>query len=191
MPSRSLIRWAGERAGALDEIENAHVMVGGTERGRRYATQQINYAYAALLSGHFQGFCRDLHSECVDQFVTILPAHVQGVMREELTWNRSLDRGNPHPGAVGADYNRLGLTFWARVHAVDARNARRREQLQELMDWRNAIAHQDFDPVAAGGAATLHLATVRGWRSALGALARSFDAAMYNYLEPLLGRAPW
>ena len=74
MPSHSLVRWNGERADALDEIENAHVMVGGTERGRRYATQQINYSYAALLSGHFQGFCRDLHSECVDHVVAIANA---------------------------------------------------------------------------------------------------------------------
>lgn len=58
MPSHSLIRWNGERAEALDEIETAHAMVGGTERGRRFATQQINYAYAALLSWHFQGFCQ-------------------------------------------------------------------------------------------------------------------------------------
>lgn len=57
-------------------------------------------------------------------------------------------------------------------------------------DWRNAIAHQDFDAVAPGGVPTLHLGTVRGWRSAINALARSFDVAMYNYLVPLVG-APW
>src|SRR5437764_6841976 len=45
MPSNSLIRLNGERADALDEIENAHAMVGGIERGRRHATQQINYSY--------------------------------------------------------------------------------------------------------------------------------------------------
>lgn len=39
MPSHSFIRWNGERADALDEIENAHALIGGTERGRRYATQ--------------------------------------------------------------------------------------------------------------------------------------------------------
>jgi hypothetical protein len=42
MPSNSFVRWSGARAVALDEIENAHAMVGGTDRGRRYATQQIN-----------------------------------------------------------------------------------------------------------------------------------------------------
>ncbi len=191
MPSNSLIRWNGERADALNEIENAHALIGGTERGRRYATQQINYSYAALLSSHFQGFCRDLHSECVEPFVSIVPIHLQDLLREEFTWNRSLERGNPHPGAIGSDFKRLGIDFWKEVYALDARNDRRRELLQELIDWRNAIAHQDFDPVAPGGIPTLHLARVRTWRSAVNALARSFDQAMYNYLQGAVGIVPW
>jgi len=185
------MRWAGERAAALDEIESAHALVGGTERGRRFATQQINYAYAALLSGHFQGYRRDLHTECADAVVAALPADFRRIVYDELRRNRTLDRGNPHPGAVGADFNRLGLDFWADVYALDARNARRRAQVQELIDWRNAIAHQDFTPVAVGGVATLHLATVRGWRGALNGLARSFDLAVYNHLRRLPGVVVW
>ncbi len=65
MPSLSLQKWETIRSSELDEIENAHSSVGGTTRGRRYGTQQINQAYAVLLSSQFQGFCRDLHSECV------------------------------------------------------------------------------------------------------------------------------
>ena len=191
MPSNSLIRWNGKRADALDEIENAHAMVGGTERGRRYATQQINYAYVALLSSHFQGFCRDLHTECADYLVAIVPAQLQGFLRLEFIWNRSLSRGNPHPGAIGSDFNRLGIDFWREIHALDGRNQRRRELLQELIDWRNAIAHQDYDSVAPGGVPTLHLARGRTWRSAVNALARSFDQAMNNYLRALLGEPPW
>lgn len=191
MPSHSLIRWTGERAAALDEIENAHAMVGGTERGRRYATQQINYAYAALLSGHFQGFCRDLHSECVDCIVAAVPTHLQDVLGLEFVWNRSLGRGNPHPGAVGSDFNRLGIDFWAEVDALNVRNERRRGTLRELIDWRNAIAHQDFDPGAPAGTPTLHLARVRAWRSVVNALAHDFDRAMYNSLRGLLRADPW
>jgi hypothetical protein len=191
MPSHSLIRWNDERADALDEIENAHVMVGGTERGRRYATQQINYSYTALLSSHFQGFCRDLHSECVERLVAIVPVQFQDLLSTEFTWNRSLDRGNPHPGTIGSDFNRLGVDIWREVYALDARNERRRELLQELIDWRNAIAHQDFDPVAPGGIPTLHLARVRAWRSAVNALVRAFDQVMYNYLQRVVGATPW
>src|SRR5262249_15058203 len=152
-----------------------HVMVGGTERGRRYATQQINYSYTTLLSSHFQGFCRDLHSECVDHILAIVPTQLRVFLRTHLIWNRSLDRGNPHPGALGSDFNRLGVDLWTEVYALDARNERRREILQELVDWRNAIAHQDFDPLAPGGVPTLHLVRVRGWRSAANGLARYFD----------------
>lgn len=191
MPSRSWIKWNEERANALDEIENAHAMVGGTERGRRHATQQINYSYATLLSSHFQGFCRDLHSECIDHIVACVPPQLQGLLRGEFLRDRSLKRGNPHPGGVGSDFNRLGVDLWAEVYAVDARNQRRRELLQELVDWRNAIAHQDFDLVAPGGPATLHLARVKGWRSAVSTLARSFDQVLYNYLQELLANTPW
>ncbi len=191
MPSNSLARWSGERTEALDEIESAHALVGGTERGRRYATQQINYAYAALLSSHFQGFCRDLHSECVEHIVASIPASFQEVVQAGFDRNRSLDRGNPHPGAISSDFGRLGVDLWERTVALDGRNARRRKLLQELIDWRNAIVHQDFDPVATGGKPVLHLARVRRWRSVLNILARTFNEVMYNHLRNLSGREPW
>jgi hypothetical protein len=183
------LSWQSVRGRALDEIEHAHVTIGGSSRGRRYATQQINYAYAALLSSHFQGFCRDLHSECIDHIVAATPANFQVFLRIEFVWNRTLDKGNPHPGGIGSDFNRLGVQFWPSVTALDARNERRQELLQELIDWRNAIAHQDFRGV--GGNSTLHVARVRGWRRAAGALADRFDAAMRDYLTGLLGATPW
>jgi len=55
MPSLPSNRWFAERAVDLDEIENAHRLVGGTGPGRRTATQQINQAYAMLLASQFQG----------------------------------------------------------------------------------------------------------------------------------------
>jgi hypothetical protein len=72
MPSLALQDWSARRAAALDEIEHAHRSVGGTGPGRRYLTQQINQAYAVLLSSEFQGFCRDLHMECADHLVVVI-----------------------------------------------------------------------------------------------------------------------
>jgi hypothetical protein len=189
MPSNSLNRWRGEHSDALDEIENAHAVVGGTGRGRRYATRQINHAYAALLSSQFQGFCRDLHSECVDHVAAVAPAAIRSFLRVEFVWNRALDRGNPSPGNVGQDFNRLGIDFWPAVRLRHTRNDRRRQLLQELVAWRNAIAHQDFGPL--GGDPTLHLPRVRAWRRAVGALADAFDRTMYDYLVTILGTPPW
>lgn len=189
MPSESLRRWNGERSLALDEIEDAHSSVGGSERGRRYATLQINYAYAAILSAQFQAFCRDLHSESIDYLVTVVPAALQDALRVEFLLNRTLDRGNPHPGGIGSDFNRLGVNFWTDVYTLHASNNRRRELLQELIEWRNAIVHQDFNPV--GGNPTLHLGRVRSWKRAVNALTESFDCVMRDYLYGLMRAYPW
>lgn len=146
MPSNSLLRWNGPRALALDEIEAAHVGLGGTKRGRRYATQQINRAYALLLSSEFQGFCRDLYSECVDHVIAAAPADLQALVRTQFLWGQPFSRGNPQAGTIGSGFGRLGLPFWEEVYTVQAHNRRRRALLDELMGWRNAIAHNDFDP---------------------------------------------
>lgn len=192
MTSQSLLSWKQKRVLSLDEIEDAHQSVGGTERGRRYATQQINQAYAMLLASQFQGFCRDLHSECVDLIVdAVAPAALQTVLRGEFILHRKLDKGNPNRGNIGSDFNRLGVNFWPDVEADDARNANRMELLDELNVWRNAIAHQDFDPTQLGGQQTLRLARVRVWRKACAALAESFDHVMYAHIRLLIGAAPW
>ena len=100
---------------------------------------RLNYAYAVILSSQFQAFCRDLHSESVDYLVIVVPAALQNTLREEFLLNRTLDRGNPHPGGIGADFKRLGVDFWPEVYAYHASNNRRRDLLQELIEWRNAL----------------------------------------------------
>jgi hypothetical protein len=183
MPSLSYQHWSTARASSLDEIESAHRSVGGSSPGRRYATQQINQAYAVMLSSQFQGFCRDLHAEyvgCLTRLVT--PASLPTIMHVEFTWNRQLDRGNPNPGNIGSDFGRLGLEFWDEVNAHDVRNPLRKRLLEELNEWRNAIAHQNFDPARLGGTITLGLRKVAGWRSACVGLASSFDEVMRAYL---------
>lgn len=192
LASESLNTWRASRATKLDELENAHRAVGGRGRGRRYATQQLNQAYAVLLSSQFQGFCRDLHTEVSEYLVLAVEVEpLHAALRAAFTWNRALDRGNPNPGALGTDFNRYGITFWDSVHAVDHRNVRRHQRLEELNRWRNAIAHQDFDAEALGGATTLTLRTVRGWRSACNGLAMSFDTVMRAHLRRLIGTIPW
>jgi hypothetical protein len=175
----------------LDEIEAAHAGVGGTERGRRYATQQLNRAYAVLSSSEFQGFCRDLYSECMDHIVATAPAATRGVIRTQFLWGRSLDRGNPNAGGIGSDFGRFALPFWDEVYDLHALNERRRALLHELIAWRNAIAHNDFDPAIFGPHPVLHLVEVRAWRSALNSLGRSFDVVMRNHLNGMLGADPW
>ena len=192
MPSNSLKQWQAGRATQLEEIEAAHRSIGGTTPGRRFATQQINHAYAMLLSSQFQGFCRDLHSECVDCLVLAMtPASFRRAVLEEFLFARKLDKGNPNSGNIGSDFSRVGVEFWPLVYSDDRRNNTRREHLDFLNVWRNAIAHQDFDPAALGGTTTLHLSTVRSWRKACNGLAKSFDRVMKAYITRITGNSPW
>lgn len=189
MSSASLQRWESERAAELDRIEVAHRAMGGTARGRRWATVQINHAYIVLLSSQFQGFCRDLHSECVDHIVrAVTPAILHTALRAEFVFGRKLDRGNPNPGNIGSDFSRLGIHFWAEVHAHDSRSKDRQERLARMSDWRNAIAHQDFSGQLIPPALTLPV--IRRWRGGCTGLARSFDRVMRRYIASIPGAPP-
>jgi hypothetical protein len=85
MPSISWQTWSTSRTADLDEIENAHRSVVGTGRDRRVATQQINQAYAVLLSSQFQAFCRDLHTEGAKALVARSFDHALGKHLRHLT----------------------------------------------------------------------------------------------------------
>lgn len=190
--SNSLAKWEFTRLRALDEIANAHRMVGGFGPGRRFATQQLNHAYAVLLSSQFQGLCRDLHSECVRHLVRrVTPATLIPILEAEFVQGRKLDKGNPNPGNIGSDFTRFGIKFWDRVLRHDARNADRKMALELLNEWRNAIAHQDFDSNKLGGTTILHLTQVRRWRNACHELAHSFNDVMSQHITSILGVSPW
>lgn len=189
MPSQSLQTWLTDRTRALDEIEGTHRKVSGTSRGRRHATQQLNYAYAVLLLSHFQGFCRDLHDECMDRLLEwITPVGACAGLRITLELGRKLDVGNPNPGNIGSDFGRFGLKFWDEVYKVDVRNRTRCESLQSLNTWRNAIAHHDPEILASQ---PLHLRHVTDWRRVCDNLAYSFVEVMRVHIGSITGSSPW
>jgi hypothetical protein len=177
----------------LADIENAHRAVRGSGAGARAAAQQINQAYAVLLSAQFQGYCRDLHSECADHLVLpVADLDLREMLRDNLVFGRRIDRGNPNAGNLGSDFSRFGLAFWSLVDAHRPGNSARRAALDELSDWRNAIAHQDFRvTMLRGGRLNLPLARVRLWRRACDGLARAFDDVLRDHVRVLTGSLPW
>jgi len=198
VPSLAHRRWATARSRELDEIEAAHHSVGGTGPGRRHATQQINRAYAVLLASHFQGFCRDLHTEAVDCLIPMIAPSAaptvdfRATVKRQLLANRQLDHGNANQTTVGGDFGKLGVPdFWASVDVAAAGNDQRRQVLDRLNAWRNAIAHQDFDPTRLGGTTTLRLAIVQRWRRACRRLARSIDGVVRDHIRAVTGSWPW
>lgn len=193
MPSRSFDLWNTQRRTALDQIATAHAAVGGLGRGRRYATQQINQAYAMLLSSQFQGFCRDLHSEAVDH---ICGPETSGdlrmlLLRMRCTTGRKLDSANPNPGNLGADFGFFNLKLWPALKTHNRANERRNTVLETLNDWRNAIAHQDFDPQKLGERTTVRLNDVLLWRRTCEHLAADMDFVVGAHVATIIGVDPW
>ncbi|MBW3569825.1 MAG: hypothetical protein KY467_01850 [Gemmatimonadetes bacterium] len=192
MPSRSLRTWQVDGRRALDEIEAAHRAVGGSGRGRRFAVQQINQAYVVLLSSHFQRFCRGLHTECVEHLIGAPQyAAIRLIVYNSLVNGRKLNWGNANAGNVGSDYARLGLDIWSAVDAAGPRTEPRRQKLEQLNLWRNAVAHFDFDKPRLGGRSEVTLSEVREWRRACNALALDFDRVARAYLIGVTGLTPW
>jgi hypothetical protein len=185
MPSPALTAWSTSSAAALSQLQ-AHRATGGAR------ALQLHYAYALLLCAHFQAYCRRLHTNAAELLVERIDPGIAAVVDANLTFGRQLDRGNAQPSALGADFSRLGLEFWAVVQAADTRNTARQRKLEELNDWRNAIAHHDIETRRTD----LHprevtIAACNTWHSALNGLADSFDRVLTDHLTTLLGSRPW
>jgi hypothetical protein len=195
MASKSLMAWRTDAWSAFDEIENAHRAVGGVKPGRRFLTQQLNYAYTALLAARFQGFARALHTQTVDAIADgTHNATYRTLLRESLPRGRALDRHNAQPNSIEEDFSRLGLDVWPHVDRERSGNDERRKKLWMLITWRNAITHDDIDAKLARDAlnpVTINLDTCRGWRSALNVLAASLDKVAADHCQTLGLPRPW
>jgi hypothetical protein len=193
--SRSLEDWQGESSAVLDEIEVVHGKVEGTGVGRRVLTQQVNFAYAALITAHFQRYCRSIHSEASQVIVaTVADEALAGVLEGLLTENRLLDKGNPTPGNLGSDFRRFGFAFWEAVEEDHKHNKDRKAKLEQLCEWRNGIAHGDISRKQAEEKLVpdrVTLKTCKNWRRALNGLATSIDKVIAAQCENLGCPEPW
>lgn len=171
-----------------------HVQLTGSAPGRRWLTGQLNRSYIVVLASQFQGYCRDLHSEAAVFLAGLTPSNLAPLIEGSLTLGRYLDRGNPNAGNLGNDFARFGFDFWQAMYGADSRNRRRRERLEQVMIWRNSIAHdarisQDNQQKIEGTNPTLTWG--KCWRRALGALADSADVVARDEIAALVGQEPW
>jgi hypothetical protein len=197
MASRAYDTWRGQRQHRIDELLAAHSAVGGSGPGRRWATEQLNWALTLRLAAEFQGFARDLHDLAVEHFVGVVAGGnepLASAIRNRMNENRALDRGNANPGSIGADYQRLGLSLWSALRSADSRADAWNANLEALNEARNGIAHADDGKLVAlrDRGYPVKLRTVRRWKRNLDGLATTMDYVVSDYLDTLLraGR-PW
>jgi hypothetical protein len=192
MPSDALLAWRTDRIPRLQNVEADCLHLEVLHAAAPDRVQEYIRAYAVLLCSEFQGFCRDLHSECADRLVdSVNPVALRAVLRSQCVYGRKLDGGNPNSGNLGADFNRYLFAFWPAVLALDPAHTARQHRLAMLNAWRNAIAHHDYDPAELGGTTTLTIPRVRDWRNDCDAFATAFDAVLRNHLHAAAGVPPW
>ena len=183
--------WVSTRRERLAELFDAHAMVGGTGRGRRHRTGQINRALVVLLVAEFQGFCRDLHSEACTAFARAVSGSDDDIFRVvigALITKRKLDTGNPNQATLQDDFGRLDLDLRAELARSHAFNMGRWLKLGQVLDFRNAIAHSDPRrlPGRTGDAYDVQLNQVRSWMWAMHMLANQMDTVVSLHVTGLL-----
>lgn len=193
----ALTHWRGERTRALDDLILARRAVAA----RAAAVEQVDRAHLVLLAAHFQGFCRDLHTEVVNAVVgAITPAAARTVVRLSLSPGPGLSRGNARPEVLTRDFGMLGLAdLWNRLRAVDPAVAGGQQVLNELYAWRNAIAHDDFSTPFFRHRERVHVVTstrvgageVEHFRAVCDRLCTALDSVAGRHVEGLVGRKPW
>ena len=188
MPSTALLRWQTDRLIRLSEIEAQCIATAALAPPNANLADENLRGFVMLLSAHFQGYCRDLYSECVQIVAASTMPSMQNMIQNQCLSGRQLDAANPRYAAIRKDFERFGLDLAASL-ASDPANPLRITHLDHLNSWRNYAAHHQVSTPTVGG--PFVVATVQVWRLSCDGLAAELDRVMYNQLQQLTGVAPW
>ena len=185
--------WQSTRWKRLSELLDAHKQMGGSSRGRRYRTEQINRALVLICVAEFQGFCRDLHDEACTEFATSVSRGDEDLLEvvfRALTAKRQLDKGNPSQSTLQEDFSRLGLDLRTTLQQSHVHNRSRWRKLAEVLELRNAVAHSDPRklPSTATGAYDIRLDQVKSWMWAMNMLTHQMTIVVSKHVQNLVSR---
>ena len=187
--------WNAECVARLDQLERIHAAAGGTGRGRRWGTEQLNRSLFVALVGQFQVYCRELHDEAARVYLSQANPRQVRALQTLLRQRRELDHRNPRRDALKNDFGRMGLQL---IPVLQSRYARASEDLDRrelLVGFRNAITHGNESEVRAlvqryGVRPTL--GSYRTFRSTISRLVGKLDAVVAAERAGELGiRRPW
>jgi len=198
VPSAALTRWQTDRLSRLGQLD-AHCSAllappPATPAPPALPTppllaQESVQGYVMLVSGHFQGFCRDLDTECAQLITAAVPVGLRPTVQAQCAAELKLNVGNSTVESIRRDFERFG--FLLDLPGADPANPLRLTHLGHLNYWRNAAAHQKATPPPAGVPAVLTLPDIQTWRASCDGLATSLDGIMHRELSRILGAAPW
>ncbi len=189
MPSAAFTRWQNDRMSRLNEVEAHCTVVLALVPPNPTFLDETLRGFVLHLSAHFQGFCRNLYTECSQIWIAAIPAGLQATAQAQFSAHLALEKGNPTYDNIKRDFNRFG--FLLNLQAAHAMGPQQVTDLGHLNDWRNKAAHQGTQPLGGGVPAALTLPIVQGWRASCDGLATSLDGIMRAELLRIMGVAPW
>jgi hypothetical protein len=175
MPSASLLNWRNVRLPSLGHVDAQCAASLAAAPPNAALIDENLRGNVLLLSAHFQGFCRDLHTECIQIIVSrVRRPSLEILFQAQFSARRELDRGNPNFGNIVKDFNRFGFPAKTVLDAAPG-TAARKVHLHYLNEWRNAAAHHNV-VLPPGGPLTLPM--IQAWRVSCDGLATSLDGLM-------------
>ncbi|HJT31430.1 MAG TPA: hypothetical protein VJ783_05220 [Pirellulales bacterium] len=186
MPSAALTHWRSDRLPRLNEVETHCATVAAFAPPNPAFLDEMLRGLVLHLSAHFQGFCRDLYTECSQKCIAAMPAGLQPAAQAQFSARLALEEGNPSHDNIKKDFSRFG--FLLDLHLT---NAQQVTNLGHLNAWRNKAAHQGTKPLAGSVPAVLSLPVLQNWISSCDGLAASLDGKMHIELFKMIGVAPW
>jgi hypothetical protein len=110
MPSAALIRWHADRLTRLTHIDAhcAALLLPPVASPSPLAHESLQ-GYVMLLSGHFQGFCRDLYTECLQLCAAVVPPRLSATVQAQFGAEVKLNSGNPTVPNIRKDFERFGF----------------------------------------------------------------------------------
>src|SRR5216110_325380 len=128
MPSTSLLWWRSDRMQRLGEVESQCAACLALVSPPAQLIDENLRGYVLLLSAHFQGFCRDLHSEATQIVVSkVRRTSLEVLFQAQFSAYRKLDHGNPNLENLREDFKRFG--FILDLAAADPANPGRLDHL--------------------------------------------------------------
>ena len=187
MPSAALLKWQNERLPSLVQVDAQCVATVAAVPANLALIDENYRGYVLLLAAHFQGFCRDLHTECVQIIASKVRPSLEILFQSQFSARRELDRGNANAKSIIEDFSRFGFSMKTQLDGIAGAVALKAD-LHTLNEWRNAAAHHN-PSLPPGGPLTVPL--VQGWRNSCNLLATAIDKILYTQLRIRLRRQPW
>lgn len=102
MPSAAFNFWQNGRLPRLADVEAHCAAVAAAVPPNPNFLDESLRGLVLHLSAHFQGFCRDLYTECSQIWISAIPASFQATAQAQFSAHLALEKGNPRPRAYQA-----------------------------------------------------------------------------------------